>query len=338
MRNVPRGNLRNRTMPPPMRVVFFGTPQFAVPTLERLLDSEHQVVAVVSQPDRPAGRGLKMHAPPVKELALARGIPVHQPASVRKPEFEAWLRGQRADVAVVVAYGKILPQNVLDAVPHGFLNVHASLLPAYRGAAPIQWAIVRGETKTGISIMKLDAGMDTGDVVSMAEVPILEDDDANSLSDMLSVVGAHEMLKVLDRLARDGRLDATPQDHSRASIAPLIERQHARIDWNRSADEVICLVRGFVAWPKAYTSLGGKDLKVTKVEPCASEWLASERFGGADVPNGTVVDTIRGAGPVVKCGKGFVILARVQPEAKPEMGGMDAVNGGLLRIGTRLGA
>lgn len=321
-----------------MRVVFFGTPQFAVPTLERLLDSSHTVVAVVAQPDKPSGRGLKLAAPPVKLLAQSRGIPVLQPKSVKTAEFAEALRSLAADVAVVVAYGKILPKAVLEIPRHGCLNVHASLLPSYRGAAPIQWAVANGERRTGISIMKLDEGMDTGPVALMEEVDILEDDDARSLADMLSMVGADAMLRTLDRLERDGELHFDPQDHARASHAPLIERENARIDWKQSAERIICLVRGFVVWPKAFTTLDGAELKITAVEMGDRGWLSDEELAGDRVAPGTVIDVLKGRGFLVKAGDGNpVLVRRVQFPGKAEIGADDAVNGGLVKIGMRLG-
>lgn len=320
-----------------MRVVFFGTPRFAVPTLARLLDSHHTCVAVVTQPDKPAGRGLKLTPPPVKVLAESRGVPVLQPVSVRKPPFEDELRALNADVAVVVAYGKILPANILAVPAKGFLNVHASLLPAYRGAGPVQWAIVRGEKVTGISIMQLDEGMDTGPVVSRSEVDILEDDDAMSLADMLSAVGADEMMKVLDRLEREGSLASEPQDHSKATYAPLIEREQARIDWKRPAEEIILLVRGMVPWPKAFTTVpGAGELKVTAADAWVEEWRSEEAI--EESKPGAVVDVVRGRGVTVRAGDGRVILLkRVQPANKSEMDAEDCARGGLLKVGTVLG-
>ncbi|MDX2177739.1 MAG: methionyl-tRNA formyltransferase [Candidatus Sumerlaeia bacterium] len=321
-----------------MRVVFFGSPAFALPTLQMLIDSPHEVAAVVSQPDKPAGRGLRMTPPPVKELALANGLPVLQPEKVRTDAFAEELAALAPDVAVVVAYGKILPKRILETPRHGCLNIHASLLPKYRGAAPIQWAIVRGETKTGVSIMQLDEGMDTGAVVSTAEVDILEDDDARSLADMLSMVGADEMRKALERLAADGRLDATPQDHAQATMAPLIKRDDARIDWARSAEEIICAARGFVVWPQAFTANAGKELKITGVDACAADWVVAGALDDDRIPPGTVVDALKPRGFVVKTGnRGLLLVTKVKPEGGKEMGALDALNGGVVRIGARLG-
>ncbi len=321
---------------PAMKVVFFGSPAFAVPTLEKLLDAGHEIAAVVTQPDKPAGRGLQVKAPPVKTYALERGLAVMQPTSARSPEFAEQLRSIAPDVAVVVAYGKILPRAVLDIPRHGCLNVHASLLPKYRGAAPIQWALINGERTTGISIMRLDEGMDTGPVVSRVEVEILEDDDAVSLANMLSMTGAEEMRAVLDRLARDGRLEATPQNDAEATMAPLIERGTARIDWEMPAEEVILRVRGFLPWPKAWTVAGDREYKLLSAEACDADWLVAKSVERDEILPGTIVDVLKGRGIVIKAGRRtLVLVARLQPQDKPPMRATDAVNGGLIRIGTR---
>jgi methionyl-tRNA formyltransferase len=321
-----------------LKVVFFGTPQFAVPTLERILEARHQVVAVVTQPDKPAGRGRKLTAPPVKDLAVARGIAVLQPQSVRTDEFAAELAALEADVAVVVAYGKILPLRILQTPRHGCLNVHASLLPAYRGAAPIQWAIVNGEEKTGVAIMQMDEGMDTGPVIAVREVPILEDDDTVSLGSMLSYVGAEAMVEVLARLAEHGVLESTAQDHAAATKAPLIKREMAAIDWSRSAESLHCHVRGFQPWPKAFTTNKGEELKIVGIEAVDADWLPASAFD-VRVEPGMVVDFFKTRGFVVRTGgeRGALLVTRVQPPGKPEMGAWDYVNGGALEIGTVLG-
>jgi len=321
-----------------LNVLFFGTPQFAVPTLERLLESSHRVVAVVTQPDKPAGRGRKLTPPAVKDAALAHGLTVLQPESVRTDEFAAELAKYNADVAVVVAYGKILPKRILTTPRHGCLNVHASILPKYRGAAPIQWALINGESTTGVTIMQMDEGMDTGPIIEIVEVEILEDDDAISVAAMLSLTGAASMVDILDRLERDGRLESTPQDHSQASKAPLIKRDMALLDWSDSAEKIILAIRGFQPWPKAYTHNDGKELKILGADGCSPDWVSTAAFEDA-VPTGTVVDVFKGRGFVVRAGgeKGLVLVTRVQPEGRAEMTADDFVNGGGVDIGTRLG-
>lgn len=321
-----------------MRIVFFGSPEFAVPTLRMLLGSSHEVVAVVTQPDKVRGRGRKVSPTPVKALAEEHGIPVLQPTSVRTDEFLSDLQALQPDVAVVVAYGKIVPKSVLDTPVHGCLNIHASLLPAYRGAGPIQWAIINGETTTGVSIMQMDEGMDTGPVVAMKEVDILEDDDAISLANLLSHEGASLMEEVLDTLQASGKLESTPQDESKASHAPLIQRDMARIDWNTPTEKIICAVRGFMPWPKAYTTLKDTELKITGVDACHPDWVPPPAFR-KEVPPGMVVEILKGRGFIVRTGgeKGVLLVTRVLPPGKGEMGAIDFVNGGGISVGDRLG-
>ncbi len=316
-----------------MKVVFYGTPEFALPTLERLIDSSHEVVAVVTQPDRPAGRGRKLTPPPVKVRALEAGLPVIQYKSARDPELLETLRPYAPDVAVVVAYGNILPKTLLDLPKHGSLNIHASLLPKYRGAAPIQWAIVNGETKSGVSIMQMDEGMDTGPEVARAEVDILEDDDAISLSGMLSLQGSALMVEVLDELEAKGSLESTEQDHASATRAPMISKDDARINWSLNAEKVILMIRGFLPWPRAWTMKKEDRYAFTGAEACAAEWLPGNAFEDR-IPTGAVLEALKGRGFAVKCGeKTAVLITRVQPPGKPEMGGFDAVNGGSVKIG-----
>lgn len=316
-----------------MKVVFYGTPDFALPTLERLLESKHEVVAVVTQPDRPAGRGRKLTPPPIKVRAEAEGLPIFQYKSARDPELAEKLKEFSPDVAVVVAYGNILPKSLLDLPKHGSLNVHASLLPKYRGAAPIQWAVVRGETKTGVTIMQMDEGLDTGPMVAVAEVDILEDDDAISLAYMLSLQGASLMVEVLDELESHGHLHAQEQDHANATKAPMISKDDARIDWSKPAEQIILLVRGFLPWPKAWTYLKDNRLSVTAAEACAPEWVPGNTFDER-IPIGAIVEVLKGRGFAVKCGHNSVMLVkRVRIEGKPEMSAVDAVNGGLLKLG-----
>lgn len=319
-----------------MKIVFLGTPQFATVTLERLIESpRHEVACVVTQPDKPAGRGRKLTPPPVKVLAESAGIAVHQPASARDGELERIVRESQADAAVVVAYGKILPPAMLDIPRHGFLNVHASQLPKYRGAAPIQWAIARGERKTGVTIMRITEGLDSGPILGTREVDILEDDDAQSLYDMLSVLGADLMIEVLDRLDREGAIEAVPQDDAQATFAPIIRRDDARIDWQCPAEEIICLVRGFVLWPGAHTKFDGREVKILAAEAIDPQWIEVAWKDERILP-GTIVDVLKAKGFVVKTGgDGLLVATRVKLEGKKEMDAESAVNGGLIRIGMR---
>ena len=308
----------------PLRLVFMGSPEFAVPTLRVLLDA-HEVAAVVCQPDKPAGRGQKLVAPPTKELALHRGVPVLQPPRARDPAFLEELRRLAPDVAVVVAYGKILPQAVLDAPRLGCLNVHASLLPRYRGAAPIQWAIIRGETETGVTIMQLDAGMDTGPMLLTQKVAIAEDDTAGTLSGKLSAIGAELMLLTLVRL-QAGALAATPQDHSLATMAPMLGVDAGVVDWNLPARDVRNLVRGVDPWPVARTVLRGEPLKL---------WGA-RLAAGAGAP-GEVLAADR-EGLVVACGDGAIAIAELQLPGRKRLPVPAFVAGKPIAVGSRLGA
>jgi len=307
---------------PPFRAVFMGTPEFAVPSLAALADRE-LVTLVVTNPDRPAGRGLSTAAPPVKEEAVRRGIPVFQPERVRHPEAVARIAAERPDIIVVAAYGQILPQALLDVPRHLCLNVHASLLPRYRGAAPIAWAIARGETVTGVTIMKMDAGMDTGPILLAREIPIADDDTAGTLSRKLAHLGAALLGEALEAL-REGTLREVPQDGSRATYAPLLKKEHGRIDWSRPAREVRNLVRAMDPWPSAYTSFGGKRLKV----------LAADTAGGGGEP-GEVLHVGKD-GIVVACGDGAVRLLSIQPEGGKAMAAWAFAQGHRLRKGDRL--
>ena len=306
-----------------MRVVFFGSPELAVPTLRVVLATQ-EVVAVVTQPDKPAGRGQKLVPPAVKAVAQAAGVPVLQPRSARAPDFLAALQALAPDVAVVVAYGKILPQAVLDVPRHGCLNVHGSLLPRWRGAAPIQWAIISGDTETGVTIMRLDAGMDTGPMLLWRQAAIGADETAGALAARLAAIGAELMVVALGRLA-GGTLVETPQDGARATHAPLLTKEHGRIDWTRPADAVRNLVRGVDPWPGAFTTLAAAPLKV---------WGARRAEGAGASGQVLGVDP---EGLVVACGTGAVALAELQLPGRRRMPARALVAGRPIPAGTRLG-
>jgi methionyl-tRNA formyltransferase len=308
------------------RAVFFGTPQFAVPCLEALVEIA-DVVGVVCQPDRPQGRGLELTAPPVKKRALELGLNVVQPTKLRTGEFAAWLRDQKVDVALVVAYGRILPQDVLDAPRLGCVNVHASLLPKLRGAAPITWAVVQGEPETGVTLMQMDIGMDTGAMLEQFSTPLSDDETAGELSERLSAIGALATRKGLPTYVAGGY---TPiqQDHSKATMAPMLKKEDGRIDFTKPARAVHDHVRGMTPWPGAFTTARGKTVKVhtTRV---------------TDVPQGkaepgTVVfaDKTR---VVVACGERGVELARIQLEGKKAISAGDWFVGRGVAEGDRLG-
>jgi methionyl-tRNA formyltransferase len=309
-----------------MRAIFFGTPEIAVPSL-RALAAAFEVPAVVCQPDRPAGRGLKLHAPAVKLAAIELGIPVVQPAKIRTSEFLSWLTEQHADVAVVLAYGRILPGPVLEAPARGCLNLHASILPRYRGAAPINWAIVRGESETGMSLMQMDEGLDTGPVFAVRRLSIGEDETAGELAVRLGVLAAEMVREDVPRAVR-GELRATPQDADLATSAPPLEKEQGRIDWSKGAAEVHNHVRGMTPWPSAFTTTGGKLLKV----------LATRRSGlkSASEPPGTIL-AADSSGVLVACGEGVLELIRAQMEGKKPLGARDLVAGRTLIRGARLG-
>jgi methionyl-tRNA formyltransferase len=309
-----------------MRAVFFGTPQIAVPAL-RALTQVAEVAAVVCQPDRPSGRGLKVSASPVKEAALELGLSVHQPTKVRTGELAAWLREQDADVALVMAYGRILPGDVLAAARRGAMNLHASLLPRYRGAAPINWAIVNGETQTGVSLMQMDEGLDTGPVYSRHALDLSETETAGTLAERMATLAAHVVRADLEA-AVAGRLTAQPQDEALASHAPLIERHHLQVDWGRSAVDIARLIRGMAPRPGAFTLLGGKLLRVHEGRPVAGP-----------MPNGASPGTVSilGKRALVATGSGTLELINAQLEGKRALMAVDLINGRVLVDGLVLG-
>ncbi len=309
-----------------MRALFFGTPAIAVPSLEALHEVA-TVAGVVCQPDRPAGRGLVLTPPPVKVRALELGLPVVQPAKVRTPDFAAWVREADADVALVIAYGRILPPAVLAGPRRGCLNLHASILPKYRGAAPITWAVVRGETETGISLMAMDEGMDTGPVLTVHRIPIGPETTADELGVALGALAATVVRADLARAAR-GEIAASPQDHAAATTAPLLDKEHGRIRWADAAGAVHDHVRGMTSWPGAFTALQGKTLKVLESRVGSTE--------GEVAPPGTVVAAGK-QGVEVACGAGTLRVLRAQAEGRKALGAAELVAGRTLAAGMVLG-
>jgi methionyl-tRNA formyltransferase len=299
-----------------MRLVFLGTPQFAVPALERILAEGHEVQAVYTQPDRPKGRGRELSASPVKQVALARELAVRQPERIRRPEVVREIAALAPEVMVVVGYGQILPQSILDIPPLGIVNVHASLLPKYRGAAPVQWAIARGESVTGVTTMKIDAGLDTGDILLARQTPIGPEETAAELAWRLSATGADLLAETLAGI-RAGAIKPHPQDNSLASHAPILRKEDGLIDWNRTAREVYNRVRGFVPWPGAYTWFRGGQLHVWKARP------AERAASGA--PGALAVD---GRRLLVSCGESSALeLLEVQLEGRKRIAAGEFVNG-----------
>ena len=248
-----------------MRAVFLGTPEFAVPSLAALA-SEHRVLAVFTQPDRPKGRGRQVTESPVKAAALALGVPIYQPERIRRPDFVELLRALEPEIMVVVGYGQIIPQNIIDLPRRGILNVHASLLPKYRGAAPMQWAIANGETKTGVTIMQIDAGLDTGDMLLKAETDIGCKETAPELSARLARLGADLLLEAM-RQMEQGTAEWEKQDDQEATLAPILKKEDGLIDWSRPALQIHNRLRGFVPWPGAYTTFRGQQMSVLEACP-----------------------------------------------------------------------
>jgi len=296
-----------------LRAIFMGTPEFAVRSLERMVAAGHQVIAVFTQPDRPKGRGQESTASPVKIAAERLGLALYQPERVRRPEVVEEIRSLKPEVMVVVGYGQIIPQAILDIPPHGIVNVHASLLPKYRGAAPIQWAIARGETKTGVTTMRIDAGLDTGDMLLKAETEIGDEETAIELSVRLAGMGAGLLEETLARLSA---IKPEKQDSSQATLAPILKKEDGRIDWTRPAREIANRVRGFQPWPGCYTIWRGKRLAIWRARAVAGSGRVGE---------------IRGVG--VACGEGALELIEVQPEGKKRMTAEAFLNGHQVKDG-----
>lgn len=323
----------------PLRVVFMGSPELAVPCFEAVAEA-HSVVCVVSQPDRPAGRGRKLRPPPVKEAAVARGIEVLQPTRVKTAAFRETLAARRADVFVVAAYGRILTPAVLDVPALGCWNVHASLLPAWRGAAPIQWSIIAGEHETGISIMKMDAGLDTGDVALQRTETIGEDDTAATLSARLSCLGAEAIREALERL-RGGSLPTTPQRDEAATYAPLLTKADGHLDFRAAARDVSCRARGVDPWPGAFARLGDapdawriKLFSPRIVEPPPG--VADRDAGDRDAPMPGRILGLDAHGLVVACGEDAVSFGELQLPGRKRLPADAVMAGRGLQIGAVL--
>lgn len=307
-----------------MKIVFIGSGEIGVPALKAVA-ADYPIVGVFTRPDRPAGRGLKLHPMPIKEEAGKLGLKIHQPESINSEESLKLLKELGPDLIAVAAYGQILSRAVLKVPRIGAVNLHASLLPKYRGAAPINWAIINGETETGITTFLMDEKMDTGDVLLQRRIPIGEEDTAGSLHDKLAKLGAEVMVETLKGLEQ-GTLKSVPQDHSRASFAPKLKKEDGRIDWRKSSRNLFNLIRGTNPFPGAFTFFHKLRLKVHH-----SRIIRNDYEG---VP-GEVVD-FGEEGPIIKTGDGTVELVEVQPEAKAKMGGMDFVHGYRVEVGNRL--
>ncbi|MGN0251432.1 MAG: methionyl-tRNA formyltransferase [Oliverpabstia sp.] len=310
-----------------MRVIFMGTPDFSVGTLRELVKAGHEVVGVVSQPDKPKGRGKNLQPTPVKEAALELGLPVYQPKRVRDPEFYKVLKSLQPDVIVVVAFGQIIPDSILNLAPLGCINVHASLLPKYRGAAPIQWAVIDGEKESGVTIMKMDAGLDTGDMISKVVVPLAEDETGGSLFDKLSEEGAKLLVETLPSLADGTAVFEKQPEESTTAYAAMIQKSMGNIDWSRPAEELERLVRALSPWPSAFTKVGGKTLKIWKA--CV------EKSPNPEAEPGTVL-CADVQGLWIQTGEAALNITELQLEGKKRMETQAFLRGYTIEQGRRL--
>jgi methionyl-tRNA formyltransferase len=309
----------------PLHLVFCGTPRFAVPTLEKLAEAGFTVELVVTQPDRPKGRGMELAFSPVKERALRLGLPITQPEKIKvNEEFRSRLQELKPDAIIVVGYGRIIPQWMLDLPPLGNINLHASLLPKYRGAAPIQWAIAKGERVTGVTTMRIDAGLDTGNILLQRELAVMEEDTSETISPRLAAIGAELTVETLRGLTA-GNIQPIPQDNNHATLAPILKKEDGRIDFNHTAQEVHHRLCGFQPWPGAFTSFRGKNLNVSAARVAQKKIACGEM----DINKDQLF---------VGCGQNTALeLLEVQPEGKRRMAIQDFVNGYRLKSGEKLG-
>lgn len=308
-----------------MKVVFMGTPDIAVPALEKIIEAGHEVVLVVSQPDKPVGRSKALKPTPVKECALSHGIEVYQPERIRAEESIAYLKKFEADVFVVEAFGQIVSQAVLDLPKYCCVNIHTSLLPKYRGAAPIQWAVLNGDLVTGVTTMRMDAGIDTGDIMMRQEVIVNEGETSGSLYDRLAIEGAKLIVKTLAAL-EDGTVVYTPQDESKATHTSKITKEMGSIDWNKSAEEIEHLIRGMNPWPSAYTKLDDKNVKIWKAKALSQDAAANP---------GTITEITKD-GIYVQTGEGTLAVLELQMEGKKHMTTDAFLRGYEVKTGTVL--
>jgi len=313
-----------------MRIVFFGTPEPAAAVLRSLVEAKREIVAVVTQPDRPQGRGRKVAFSPVKAAALEAGLPLEQPAAVKNnPDFKARLSSLKPDLCVVAAYGKILPQEILDVPEHGFINLHASLLPKYRGAAPIQWALLNGEKETGVSIFKLVAALDAGPVLARQPVAIEARDNAATLTEKIFAAACPLLAEVL-REIETGKARYAPQDETAASFAPTLTKEAGEIDWRRPAEAINDRIRALVAWPTAHTFFHGRRLKIF------SSRLAPLDIATGEKQPGAIIELVKNEGILVATGRGNLLLLELQLEGKKRMKAYDFVIGHDVKTGETL--
>jgi methionyl-tRNA formyltransferase len=318
-----------------VRLIFCGTPQFAVPTLKHLLgNSDFELLAVITQPDRPQGRGHEVSFSPVKEIALAAHLPLHQPEKIRAPEVQRLLERLSPDFIAIIAYGQIIPARLLSIPKHGWINLHASLLPKYRGASPINWAIVNGETKTGLTTMRIDAGMDTGDMLLQREIDIGHAETAPELAARMSEAGAPLIEETLRVLAA-GKIIRRPQNHAEATLAPILKKEDGRIDWHRPAQEIYNRMRGFAPWPGAYTTFRSQTCHLF-AEPVSNQVFATQFSGKASVVPGTLFAEKNAL--FVFCGSATVLrIQSVKLEGRKQVSASEFTIGARLKSGERFG-
>lgn len=312
-----------------LKAIFMGTPDFAVPVLRAMQEAGHEICAVVTQPDKPKGRGKAVQYTPVKECAMEYGIEVYQPVKVREESFVELIRGMEPEVIVVVAFGQILPQSILDIPKYGCINVHASLLPRWRGAAPIQWAVISGDKESGVTTMQMEAGLDTGDMLLKEAVVLSPEETGGSLHDKLSALGAGLLLRTLEGL-KDGTITPKKQEDTLSCYAKMLTKQLGSIDFTKPAEEIECLIRGLNPWPSAYTSLDGKTLKIWRAEVLED----TEETKGTEP--GTIVSVEKDRF-VIKAGEGLLAVKELQLEGKKRMDAAAFLRGYPVEVGIRLG-
>lgn len=315
-----------------MNIIFMGTPDLAATVFEKLIESDHNILAAVTQPDRPVGRGKKIKYSPVKELALEHNIPVLQPIKAREEDFIKELENYNPDLIVVVAYGQILPESILNLPKYGCINVHTSLLPKYRGASPIQWAIMNGDEKTGVTIMHMEASLDTGDIIIQEEVIIDKKETAATLHDKLAICGGNLLLEAI-KLLEEGRAPRIKQDDSKATYVKTIDKSEGSIDFSEPAQVIERKIRGLNPWPSAYTFLKGQNLKVWEAQVLRED---EARLSSKEAIPGQIID-VSDKGLIVKTGDGYLNLLEIQLAGKKRMKVADFLRGNKVEVGTELG-
>jgi methionyl-tRNA formyltransferase len=319
-----------------MRIVFMGTPDFAVPSLKNLICKGHEIAGVVTQPDRPKGRGQKLSFSAVKQAALEAGLDIFQPDKIKTTEFVETLKGLAPEMIVVAAFGQLLSKEILTLPKFGCVNVHASLLPRYRGAAPIHWAVINGETETGVTIIQMDSGLDTGDMLLTGKIPVMPDDNTGKVHDKLADLGAELLVEAITAISY-GKIERISQDNSRASYAPILTNEIEKIDWSKSPVKISKLVRGLNPWPVAHTVFGEKILKIWQARPCDITEIQGPLIDLTQKHPGQVLGRIPGVGFAVAAGAGCMAVCEVQPQGSRRMNAEDFMNGHKLTKGTVLG-